>query len=56
MKNHQSQSSSSVDELIDAIHKKLLAHREVLKRSSFGRLTWRRNNDGQVEIDLEPKL
>ncbi len=57
MKNHQSQSGSSVDEVIDAIHKKLVANREVLIRSlAFGRLLWRKKKNGQVEIELELKL
>ena len=57
MKNDRSQSSSSVDELIDAIHKKLLAHPEIVGKSlPYGRIIWRTKRNGEVEIDLELKI
>jgi hypothetical protein len=47
-----------VDQLIDAIIRKLQANRPVLERSiQHGRLSWRTNKrNGEIEIDLEPKL
>ena len=47
----------TVDELIDIILKKLRANREILERSlHFGRLSWRTRKDGEIEVELEPKL
>ena len=47
----------SVDGLIEAIVAKLKTNRATLEKSlGFGRLTWRQKKDGNVEIDLEPKL
>ncbi len=58
MQDKRSQSSVEVDELITAIHSKLLANSEILKKSAnFGRLTWRRSRkNGVIEVDLELKL
>ena len=58
MKDRASQTNELVDHLINAIVQKLEANREILLRSvNYGRLGWRRNkNNGQIEVDLEPKL
>ena len=58
MKDRVSQTDDLVDHLIDAIVRKLRANRVILLRSAnYGRLVWRRNKkDGQIEVDLEPKL
>lgn len=46
-----------VDELIEAVIRKLKANRSVLERSlHFGRLTWRVTKKGDIEVDLEPKI
>ncbi len=46
-----------VDQLVEAIKQKLEANRGVLLRSlDYGRLTWRKRRNGELEIDLEPKL
>jgi hypothetical protein len=56
MKERQS-SEISVDRLIDAIMEKLKANRTILAKSlRFGRLVWRKPKDGDIEVDLEPKL
>ena len=54
----QRQSSAvSVDRLIDAIMQKLKANQATLAKSlGYGRLVWRKQKDGDIEIDLEPKL
>lgn len=44
------------DRLIEAIQGKLSANRPVIEKSRFGRLIWRTNNKGNIEIDLELKL
>jgi len=41
--------------VIAAILKKLEANRDVVGKSSYGRLSWRRSK-GEIEIYLEPKL
>jgi hypothetical protein len=47
----------SADELTTAIVRKLEARREVLQQSlECGRLTWRRRQNGELEVKLEPKL
>ena len=58
MKDRVSQTNDLVDHLINAIVQKLQANRGILLRSvNYGRLVWRRNKkDGQIEVDLEPKL
>lgn len=56
MKERQS-SEVSVDRLIDAIMQKLKANQAILAKSlRYGRLVWRKPKDGDIEIDLEPKL
>jgi hypothetical protein len=44
------------DRLMNAIVVKLEVNKAVIARSRFGRLTWRRQSNGEIEIDLEPKL
>lgn len=44
-----------VTELINAIIQKLEANHSILRRSSHGRVIWRRKGD-KVEITLEPTL
>ena len=58
MQDKGTQSSVVVEDLIKAIHSKLLANSEILKQSvNFGRLTWRRSRkNGVIEVDLELKL
>ena len=58
MNDRMSQTNELVDHLINTIIHKLQANREILSRSvNYGRLVWRRNKkDGQIEVDLEPKL
>ena len=58
MKDRVGQTNELVDHLINAIAHKLQANREILLRSvNYGRLVWRRNkNNGQIDVDLEPKL
>ncbi|MBI4302285.1 MAG: hypothetical protein HY664_06745 [Chloroflexi bacterium] len=47
----------TVDDLIEAITRKLSVNRPVLERSlQFGRLSWRLQKNGELEVDLEPKL
>ena len=48
----------AVDNLIDALVKKLQSNREILRKSpNYGRLVWRLDRRrGQVEIDLELKI
>jgi hypothetical protein len=47
----------SADELISAIVRKLEAKRAVLQQSpDYGRLTWRRRQNGELEVNLEPEL
>ncbi len=50
--------AAAVDNLIDALVKKLQSNREVLRKSpNYGRLVWRVDRKrGQVEIDLELKI
>ena len=50
-------SDPNVDNLIDAINKKLVANSAILLMSiDFGRMKWRRNKKGDFEIDLELNL
>ncbi len=58
MKNPVNQTNDLVDQLIDSILRKLQANRGILMRSvNYGRLVWRRDKkDGQIEVDLEPKI
>ena len=44
------------DRLIKAIMQKLETHRPIIARSFYGRVTWRKQKNGEIEIDLEPKL
>ena len=49
--------ATTVDDLIEAITRKLEANRPVLERSlHFGRLSWRLQQNGALQVDLEPKL
>ncbi len=50
--------ASEVDRLIKAITDKLEANRSVLAQSlRYVRLGWRtRDKDGEIEVDLEPKI
>ena len=51
------QSPEGADRLIIAIVEKLKANRSVLEKSlNRGRLAWRTGKNGEIEIDLEPKL
>lgn len=51
------QSQPNVDQLFDAIASKLTANRAILEKSvHYGRLSWRMKPNGQIEVDLEPKL
>jgi len=44
-------------EIIAAITAKMQANVEIVEKSAkYGRLTWRTTRDGQVEIELEPKV
>lgn len=57
MKDKANSHATTVDELIDVINRKLLGNRSVLERSlRFGRLSWRLRKNGQIEVELEPKL
>jgi hypothetical protein len=45
------------DRIISAIMEKLRAHRSLIAQSSkWGRLAWRTRKDGEIEVDLEPKV
>jgi len=49
--------SRLVEQLVEAIRQKLEANRGVLARSlDYGRLTWRRRQNGELEVNLEPKI
>lgn len=53
----QAEGTSDVERLIRTIVEKLEANRPVLARSlHFGRLSWRTTKNGEVEVDLEPKI
>ena len=58
MNDRISQPTVTVDQLIDAIVKKLEANRAVLGRSiHYGRISWRLDRKaGEIEVDFEPKL
>ncbi len=58
MKDRTSQTTITVDHLIEAIVKKLEANRAVLEKSLYyGRISWRLGKkDGELEVDFEPKL
>lgn len=46
-----------VDELIQAVTRKLEANRPLLERSlHFGRLTWRVTKKGDITVNLELKF
>ena len=48
---------ATVDELIKAIDAKLSANRPIVARSlAHGRISWRREANGQFEVKLEPTL
>ena len=47
----------TADQLIEVIVKKLIKNKTVIGGSlGFGRLTWRVRKNGEIEVDLEPKL
>ena len=57
MKDKANSHTTTVDELIEVINRKLSGNRSVLERSlRFGRLSWRLRKNGQIEVELEPKL
>ncbi|MDA1220269.1 MAG: hypothetical protein O2909_12680 [Chloroflexi bacterium] len=58
MKDRISQTTVTVDHLIETIVKKLEANRAVLEQSiHYGRITWRLSRKGgEIEVDFEPKL
>ena len=45
-----------VDALVAAATAKLQANQDVIGRSPYGRLTWRKTKNGGFEIELEAKL
>lgn len=46
-----------VERLIEAITQKLTADKAVLARSlRYGRLTWRRDGRGRLEVKIQPEL
>jgi hypothetical protein len=55
--NERQSSCAAVDRLIKLIVMKLEANKPVLAKSlGHGRVTWRKQGNGEIEIDLEPKL
>ena len=58
MKDGRSQTTVTVDDLIEAIVKKLETNRAVLEKSiHYGRISWRLGRKaGDIEVDFEPKL
>ena len=43
--------------ILAAITAKMQANIEIVEKSAkYGRLTWRTTRDGQVEVELEPKV
>lgn len=52
------QTTDMVDQLIEAICKKLEANRSILARSiRAGRISWHHSKKiGEIVVDLEPKL
>ena len=50
-------SEEAADRLISAIMEKLRANRKIIAQSlEYGRLQWRKQRNGEIEINLEPKL
>ena len=50
-------SGAAVDRLIKLIVMKLEANKPVLAKSlGHGRITWRKQGSGEIEVELEPKL
>ena len=48
---------AAVDRLIEAIVKKLQAHKPTLMKAlKHGRVTWRKQGNGEFEIELDLKL
>ncbi len=45
-----------VEALIAALVAKIESNRDIVGRSAYGRLTWRKSRNGGFEVDLEPKL
>ena len=44
-------------EIIAAITAKMQANIEIVEKSTgYGRLTWRTTRNGQIEVELEPKV
>ena len=44
-------------QIVAAITAKMQANIEIVEKSAkYGRLTWRTTRDGQVEVELEPKV
>jgi len=44
------------DRIIAAISEKLEANQSYLAKSRSGRVTWRIDRDGNIEVFLEPKI
>lgn len=44
------------DRIIAAINQKLERNRSELDKSRFGRVIWRVDKNGKVDIDLEPRI
>ena len=55
MSDATSESQTNADKTINAIAAKLDAHKPLVGRAEYGRVTWRRSN-GKIDIALEPKL
>jgi hypothetical protein len=48
---------AAVDRLLDAIMEKLKANREIVAKSlPHGRLTWRKQGNGEFEIRVQPEI
>jgi len=45
-----------VKALIAALTAKLESNSDIVGRSAYGRLTWRKSKNGGFQVDLEPKL
>jgi hypothetical protein len=48
--------AKSFDTLTKALAAKMHANRAVIERARFIRITLRREANGEVEVDIEPKL
>ena len=57
MRGGKTELDLKADELIQVITKKLINNKSVISGSlGFGRLTWRVKRNGEIEVNLEPKL